>query len=223
MNTQHLSEKMSTSGHHPMQKPVKTIIKLIGLFKQLSAPLLPDHAGGEVKLHNEQGDSQVVLVIEGTVDIYRNADNMLFATARAPAIFGMQGSPYRDSIYKFISRPDCVLETLPLSSVIRIINANSLLEELLICQSYFNDYHAYRTNMLINKTSYEIVRALLLELDKVPSEIKTKINVPTFILERSHLARSGIMKILSHLRQGEYIKIESGKLISILRKLPKSF
>ena len=36
MNTQHLSEKMSTSGHHPMQKPVKTIIKLIGLFKQLS-------------------------------------------------------------------------------------------------------------------------------------------------------------------------------------------
>ncbi|RJT37416.1 helix-turn-helix domain-containing protein [Rahnella woolbedingensis] len=223
MNDEAENCRVPNSENIPMAKPLKSIETLIQYFRNESTPLLLRDSESEFKLHNSQGELQVILVLEGLVDVYRNSDQLLFATASAPTIFGMQGSPYRYNMYKFVCHPGCILESLSLSAVVKIIMEHQLLEELLTCQTYFNDYHAYRTNMLINKSAYEIVRAFLLELEREPAEIRANINVPAFILARSNLARSGVMKILAELRQGEYIKIENGKLISILRVLPKAF
>lgn len=211
------------SNQNPMAKPLWAIEKLIECFRTKSIPVITQDQDAVVKLHNDQGELQVLCVLEGEVDVYRNSDQLLFATASAPTIFGMQGSPYRYDIYKFVCKPACVIEMLPLSSALEIIVENSLVKELLICQSYFNDYHAYRTNMLISKTAYEIIRALLLELEQIVVEERVNISALNYIVERSHLGRSSIMRIMAELREGEYIKIENGKLISILRNLPKAF
>jgi len=47
--------------------------------------------------------------------------------------------------------------------------------------------------------------------------------VVNFILERSNLARSGVMKILADLRTGDYIDIQNGKLITINKRFPDEY
>lgn len=211
------------SAVQPMAKPLKAISRLISLFRTESVPLVYENDDCIVRLHNASGELQVVLVLEGLVDVYRSSDELLFATAIAPTIFGMQGSAYRYDMYTFQCNPDCKLETLLLSRAIELVAQHGLLEDLLAYQIYFNDYQAYRNNLLINKSAYEIVCALLFELEKIPADKRANISVLNFILARSHLARSGIMKILANLRQGLYINIENGKLISIIRKFPKEY
>lgn len=211
------------SSVQPMAKPLKAISRLISLFRTESVPLVFENEDCIVRLHNPSGELHVLLVVEGLVDAYRTSDELLFATAAAPAIFGMQGSAYRYDMYTFQSNPDSKLETLPLTRAIELVAQHGLLEDLLAYQIYFNDYQAYRNNLLINKSAYEIVCALLFELEKIPADKRAHISVLNFILARSHLARSGIMKILANLRQGLYINIENGKLISIIRKFPKEY
>lgn len=152
------------SSVQPMAKPLKAISRLMSLFRTESVPLVFENEDCIVRLHNPSGELHVLLVVEGLVDAYRTSDEL--ATAAAPAIFGMQGSAYRYDMYTFQSNPDSKLETLPLTRAIELVAQHGLLEDLLAYQIYFNDYQAYRNNLLINKSAYEIVCALLFELEK---------------------------------------------------------
>lgn len=80
-----------------------------------------------------------------------------------------------------------------------------------------------RDNLLINKNSYQIVCGLLLELYQYPLEKRLKMSVANYILDRSNLARSGVMKILAALRVGEFVDIQRGKLIKVLKKFPSDY
>ena len=83
-----------------------------------------------------------------------------------------------------------------------------------------SDIQAKGGNLLINSTAYEIVSTLLMELADVPEEKRLKISVANYIIDRSNLARSGVMKILSELRIGGYIDINYGKLICVNKRFP---
>jgi hypothetical protein len=48
-------------------------------------------------------------------------------------------------------------------------------------------------------------------------------SVANYILDRSNLARSGVMKILAALRVGEFVDIQRGKLIKVLKKFPSDY
>lgn len=52
---------------------------------------------------------------------------------------------------------------------------------------------------------------------------RAKLSVADYILQRSNLARSGVMKVLADLRFGGYIDIQHGKLIKILNSFPRNY
>lgn len=79
-----------------------------------------------------------------------------------------------------------------------------------------------RESELVGVNSYTKVRALLLELWAYPENYRQQINVESFIERRSGLSRSHIMRVLSELKKGEYVKIIKGKLIW-LANLPKLY
>lgn len=207
----------------PMSKPTEAINKLIAIFRTESVPLEIGGKEDVLNLNPDEGESQVILVLDGALNIYRTADNLRFVRAAAPNLFGMQGSPFRYNLYQFRSEKGSVLETLPFSRAMELVSENQLFREVLDFQTYLSDFQAYRTNLLISKSTYQIVCAFLFELEMMPPEQRLRTSVFNYIHEHTHLARSGVMKILSDLRQGEYINIENGKLIAILKKLPREY
>ncbi|AVF36300.1 helix-turn-helix domain-containing protein [Rahnella sikkimica] len=207
----------------PMSKPTEVINKLIAAFRTESTAIETKGKGSVIDLQLANGEPRVILVLEGALNIYRTADNLRFVRAAAPNLFGMQGSPFRYSLYQFRSEKGAVLESLPYSRAMELVGERRLFKEVLDFQTYLSDFLAYRTNLLISKSTYQIVCAFLFELEMMPPEQRLRTSVFNYIHEHTHLARSGVMKILSDLRQGEYIDIENGKLIAILKKFPRDY
>ncbi|MBF7980727.1 MULTISPECIES: helix-turn-helix domain-containing protein [Rahnella] len=207
----------------PMLKPIETINTLITAFRTASAPLDIKAKDSVVQIQPENAEARVILILDGALNIYRTADNLRFVRAAAPNLFGMQGSPFRNNLYQFRSEKGAVLETLPYSRAVELVSEHQLFKEVLDFQTYLSDFQAYRTNLLISKSTYQIVCAFLFELEMMPPEQRLRTSVFNYIHEHTHLARSGVMKILSDLRQGEYINIENGKLVAILKKLPREY
>ncbi|MBS3045956.1 winged helix-turn-helix transcriptional regulator [Enterobacter mori] len=78
------------------------------------------------------------------------------------------------------------------------------------------------TFMLTAENAYSLIRHQLFELMYEPESYRAQTPVEHYIRGKTRLSRSGIMNILSKLKQGGYIVIENGILISI-NKLPLKF
>ena len=218
-----MNSHSDTQKHRPMLKPIEEINKLFRVFQTESSPVEAGSVDRVFSFQKEGGEMQVILVTEGSITVYRKTDKLRFAKAAAPSIFGMQGSPFRYDLYEFKYDKTAKLESLPLSRAIALITEHHLLQEMLTYQIYFNDHQAYRDNSLIGKSAYEMICSLLLELQEFPKEERNTQSVYNYIYEHTHLARSGVMKILADLRKGEYIILERGKLIDIIKPFPKEY
>ncbi len=206
------------------------IIKPLAAFERLMKILTPNACSHPIsntsKIINWVGEGEakeVVLFTHGVLNVYRKTDNLLFAQVTAPGIFGLMSSQVRQDLYLF--KADFMLNvlSLPQNKAIEIITEHNEVQNMLKCYAYYHDYQAYRNNMLINMSSYDIVCILLKELEAIPLSERLNISTTNFIHERSMLARSGVMKILSHLRDGNYIEMHKGKLIQLLKRFPETY
>lgn len=208
-----------------INEPVKNeaaIVKLINIFKQNAKDVDIEPEGKDFEFV-ENGELLVLLLCEGKMDIYKTSDNLLYASATAPFILGIEGSLYRYNHYRFRLHHHCVVKTLTLKHCVELISAHNLIKTVLDYQAYLNDYTASRIELLVNRTAYEIVRGLLYEIEKLPYEIRIKTSIINYIKYRSNLSKTGIVSIISALRKGGYIEVCRGKMISISRKLPKKY
>lgn len=212
----------STFALLPMEKPLLIVEELISLFLPYSVILQEKRRGdGSLNLY-ENSQLKVALITEGEVNVHHQPDMMLFATARAPFIFGLQGSLFQPGLFKILPARDAVIRMLPREKALKIVTKNHVFQKVFVYQTYLNDYQANRNNLLINRTSLHIICGLLEELAKVPSEERLKISVAKYVLERSNLARSGVMKIIATLRDEGVVIIENGKLIEVVKPFPES-
>ncbi|QLK63682.1 hypothetical protein GE278_23195 (plasmid) [Enterobacteriaceae bacterium Kacie_13] len=206
-----------------LEKPLAEIQRLIECLLP-AATQVDTRKGGAINLMKQGKNNTeffVILLISGEIELHRTAsNNLLFATACGHNIFGLLGSSFRFNTYKFIPSKDSEIYILPRQEAIDIIVKNTLIREVLTYHSFIADIQSKGGNLLINRSAYEIVCALLLELADVQEAKRLKISVANYILDRSNLARSGVMKILSDLRTGGYIDITYGKLICVNKRFP---
>jgi len=206
-----------------IEKPLESIHRLMAAFVSISKPYQYDGKNGEARLKDQHAGFDVYLVTKGRVDIWREADNRLVETAFAPSILGLQGSAYRSQHYhlKFPAGTD--VSTVSLQSAMDIIDQQSLWRDVFYYQGYLNDRQLHHESMLINSSTYEIVCLFLRDLSHYSDSERAKLSVADYILQRSNLARSGVMKVLADLRFGGYIDIQHGKLIKILNNFPRNY
>jgi len=206
-------------------KPVQAVENLIALFlphankvdTQLDVNDLMNPAKYDDKL-------PVVLLLSGEIVVYRKAGDLLFAWPNAPYLFGLEGSHFRYETYRLKATKGSEVFILGREEAIDLVqHHDGALRDLLEHQTWLYDIMSSRDNLLINKNSYQIVCGLLLELYQYPLEKRLKMSVANYILDRSNLARSGVMKILAALRVGEFVDIQRGKLIKVLKKFPSDY
>lgn len=72
------------------------------------------------------------------------------------------------------------------------------------------------------RTTYELIKQNLMSLMAEKDELRMMVNACDYIMDKTHISRSRVMKILSDLKTGDYIVIERGVLIKI-NKLPETY
>ncbi|MDI2145903.1 helix-turn-helix domain-containing protein [Pseudomonas sp. ITA] len=71
--------------------------------------------------------------------------------------------------------------------------------------------------------SYEKIKSSLEWIDSQPPFIKEKFTLIFFISTTTGVSRSHALAIVKALKEGEYIEVDRGYLVRILRKLPPSY
>ncbi|TBL78903.1 hypothetical protein EYY94_01470 [Obesumbacterium proteus] len=197
-------------------KPINEILNLHNIMSQESVPYTPNKNNKIINFFLDKDRvKQMILLTEGTISIERVNGRILLGTSSGPGIFGMDGSEFRISLYRLKCLNSAKLKSIPYERGISLISQHGGLQDFITCQRYYNDCIAYNNNILINHSSLEIICAFLIELSEYPYEERLRISAVNFVRDRSNLARSGVMRIFSKLRQLSCIDIQDGKLISI--------
>lgn len=169
-----------------------------------------------------KGESFCYLIIKGNGTIHRSRDDLLMSTFTAPALLGLDNL-YRREIDAYIRTlvPSDIV-TLKMADVHNIISENQLWEPvakhmMIVCGKLFRSHEH-----LSAPSAYQIVRAQLNELFNEKPEIRENMTAERYIRDKSHLSRSGIMRILAALKEGGFIELDRGVLKNII-KLPENF
>jgi CRP-like cAMP-binding protein len=192
------------------------------LFKKLSdaTRIVMISQGGLISV-NEMQVPECFLIHEGRVVVRRTEDRIILGQLSAPTIFGFNTfQDLRGKVYLEAITP-VTFEIVVSSLFFQRIREHQLWEPLLdvmMCtsSSLFAQNHAFTA-----RDSWATVRQHLNQLIQEPEGIRHRVTVTDYILSRTRLSRSGVMKLLAVLRKRQLVKIENGILHAIY-SLPKT-
>lgn len=155
----------------------------------------------------------IYLLTQGAATLVRKKDGLHIQSEEAPIFFNLTSLFNNSPLYDIIASTPCKGRLLATESMKRVIYQQELWPQLSEIQSYFLQRQAIRDQYFLGVDSYEKIRNCLRELMSEPLDIRLSISVQQYIRQRTHMSRSGIMKVLSGLREGGYITINRGRLI----------
>lgn len=161
------------------------------------------------------------LLHSGSVTLSRRGDGMVLNTEKAPFILGVSNQyGSNDNVYVKIVE-NSQLSRLSVERFNLLIESYNLWQSL----SYLLIYNASRvyahSTVISQMSSYDLICYQLQQLMDEPEGIRSNITAANYIMNRTYLSRSGVMRILSALRNEQYINLHRGILISI-RELPSA-
>lgn len=162
------------------------------------------------------------LLLKGCVTIHRRSDDLMMLTVASPAVIGISNllQMQMDGYIKALVTCDIVI--LKMATVYDIISANQLWEPLAKHMMVVATKLFESSSQLSAPSAYDIVRAQLNELFNEDPGIRNNITAERYIRDKTHLSRSGVMRILAGLKAGGYIEMHRGILTNIV-KLPEKY
>ncbi len=111
---------------------------------------------------------------------------------------------------------------MPASTACELIQEAHVWQEAFCWLSWLNHLLGKRDIQLIGNNSYSQIRAMLLNMAEWDDALRSKIGVMNHIQRSTRISRSVVAEVLAALRQGNYINMSRGKLVSINR-LPTDY
>ena len=200
-------------------KPYKHIEKIIDtLLPSAERKIL---SRGEVVHYYHHDDRQCFLLLQGSVALHRRGDGIVLNSESSPFILGVSSQFSSEHLY-VRALETSELEGVSLDTFNRVVTQHNLWEHF----SHLLIYTASRVYehcaQISQMSAYDIIRFQLVELMQEPEAIRLGITAAAYILSRTYLSRSGVMRILAELRTGKYITMERGVLIDI-HHLPRKY
>ncbi|HID8404841.1 TPA: helix-turn-helix domain-containing protein [Serratia marcescens] len=168
---------------------------------------------------NESGD--VLFIHNGCIVLSCVEKNSIIKIFSQPVIIGIREHDFIPMpLYKTLSSCNGY-------SICRKIFSNNVKKSGL-CMSlvnYIGSYYdavIYSYSSIHGKNAYAMIKQCIIEIYNLPEKIREEINVASYIIKRTSLSRSGVMKIISDLCCGKYIEINKGKLKAI-SYLPRAY
>jgi len=168
--------------------------------------------------HN--GIRNCYLVRTGNVSFYRAGD-LLIGGWHSPCFIGLGRFEVAATLY-FKSNEPCEVAIVSREEIFDIIEKNNLWQLLSIHMEFVSDRLLHYASLINAPTAYEIICKQLIALLNEPESLRESITAEKYIRIKTHLSRSGVMRILSALKAGEYIVIEDG-ILKEIRHLPAKY
>ncbi|CAI1709062.1 helix-turn-helix domain-containing protein [Serratia fonticola] len=202
-------------------------IKPIAHIQALQNSLLKSHGIRKGKLGQRfplsvNDQKMCFSLVQGECEFKRRKDGLLFGMVKAPMIIG---------ISKLVIEPDNIIIQattpieymhLPLDDFLSHIETHNQWKPLTYILMYLSARSNEYTQLNTALSSYELICNCLYALIDEDFETRATVSAVQYIIERTQLSRSGIMKTLSELNTGGYIVIKRGLLIKI-NKLPSKY
>lgn len=203
---------MSTQDQHTADDFAATV----ELFDQLSPYATFDVVLPGTRLYLfREGVPYCYMIRSGICKLYHGPDEILINTMYIPGIIGIGGVLAANTALFLQTQTTAEIATISSQEVRQIIARNNLWE-LLSKHIYRVTNRFFMLSSYLNApTAYEILRFQLLELMNEPAEFRENISAAQYIQQKTRLSRSSIMKILSQLKQGGFVKLDNGILKEI--------
>lgn len=164
----------------------------------------------------QNGEHHCLILLSGSVALYRITDGMVLNTECAPFIFGANTQLAYTLHLHIRAKETTRFLLIPQRIFYDEIKQHNLWYSL----AYLQDYTAakvYAHCLTASQLSaYEIIRCYLIELMGEPETLRLNITAANYIRDHSYLSRSGIMRILSQLKKSGYIHLSRGILTQII-------
>ena len=97
---------------------------------------------------------------------------------------------------------------------------NELVTILIYMTLFSLDLHVERKHV----TSYQTIRPMLFRyLYRTQTHKDEREGIASFIIQRTKLSRTHVFRVLADLKEGGYITVEKGRLVSINKTLPEEY
>ena len=202
-------------------KPLSELSRLEQCLKVASTPF---KSAFQQIISNDDNDEPSTFVLQtGVIEIYRRSDELLIGIATAPFILGLTaGMLDYSKEYRVVAKNPCTGFYLPASTSLQLIQQSSLWKEAFCWLSWIKSILEKRDRQLVGNNSYHQIRAMLLNMAEWDETLRSKIGVMNHIQQSTRISRSVVAEVLAALRQGNYINMSRGKLVSINR-LPTEY
>lgn len=198
-------------------KPLSELSRLEQCLKVASTPFRS--APQQIILNDDNDEPSTLVLQTGIIEIYRRADELLIGIATAPFILGLAAGMQE---YRVVAKNPCTGFYLPASTSLQLIQQSSLWKEAFCWLSWIKSILEKRDRQLVGNNSYHQIRAMLLNMAEWDETLRSKIGVMNHIQQSTRISRSVVAEVLAALRQGNYINMSRGKLVSINR-LPTEY
>lgn len=210
--------KLSMNIRHPpsalLFKPTEHIEAIIEKSAPFSDTLTIKK--GELIGHSYKNKRVCYLIHEGSVTLHRRRDGMILNAEKSPFILGISNQlvVHSEGIY-FRATEQVRMSRLPLERFNMLIESfglwESLCKTLIYNISRLFEHYTISSRMSTN----EIIAFQLQELIQETEQIRTSVTAANYILVRTSLSRSSIMRRLAFLRDTGAITLERGILVNL--------
>lgn len=208
-----------------MNRYAKPISEFSRLEKCLAAHSTPFKLSAQHPLfgEDEDDDSYALVLQSGTLSILRQQDDLLVEIVTAPYIFGINAGMMGSSTeYLLVTQSPCSGFYLPAAGARNLIQQACLWSEAFCWLSWHLRVMEIRDKQLVGHNSYSQIRSTLLDMAQWDETLRMRVGVMNYIQRRTRISRSVVAEVLAALRQGNYIVMSRGKLVSINR-LPAEY
>ena len=170
-----------------------------------------------------KNEPQLYLFLEGELSILRASDGLLIVTFYEPHLFGIAEmiQPVRGHLLR--AETESTILSINAKMAMDIFRQHQVWEDVTALLSYHMAYLFYRDALLMQQSTYSVIRNHLQEMGQLPEETRMRMSILEYIQERTHLSRSSILNVLSALKSGNYIEFKRGGYLTEINHLPERF
>lgn len=166
--------------------------------------------------YSRMGHPVCYLLYEGHGTVHRQADGLVMSSMRAPGIIGISNiiSPI-ESGYYWRAGKTCSILVVDADVAYQVISENDYWQSLSKILGFLINRLSEHSARLVAQNGYNLVCNQIIALMQEPVYIRQKVSLPKYIIDRTLLSRSYVMKILAELKQEGRITVVDKMLVEV--------